>query len=121
MGRPAQKFEDLPRKWRTWLARISAADNAWRRARDSRRETMDRLVEQTGRAESTVRNMPEYADAWQLEETLRIERAELFAAAVKNGVTMYRVAKHLGYQTQRPVTAAIESLKGERVDYRRTA
>lgn len=121
MGRPAQRFEDLPKTWQTWLTRIQTADRKWRRAEARRKDTMERLVEETGRAESTVRNMPEYEDLWKHAETLRIERAELFLAATERGVTMYRIAKHLGYASQRPVAAAIESLKGERVDYRRPA
>lgn len=121
MGRPAQRFEDLPKSWQKWLTRIKAADDKWRRAEDRRKATVDRLVAETGRAESTVRNMPEYEEQWKQAETLRIERAELFLAASKRGVTMYRIAKHLGYRSQRPVAAAVESLRGERVDYRRPA
>ena len=121
MGRPAQRFEDLPATWQKWLKRIADADKKWRRAEKRRKDAVDRLKRETGRSESTVREMPEYEDLWKRAETLRIERAELFLASTERGVTMYRIAKHLGYGSQRPVAAAIESLKGERVDYRRPA
>lgn len=119
MARPKQSFKDLPPEWQTWLRRIKAADTRWRRLDSERENLIASLKRKTGRADYTVRSLPEYKQAWQDCETARIERAELFLAATEHGVSTYRIAKHLGYPAQRAVASAIQSLKGERVDYRR--
>lgn len=121
MARPSKSFNDLPQNWQDWLRRVENADTKWRRREREREELLARLERKNGVTGKTLRNLPEAKEAWQGVETARIERAELLLAATEDGVSTYRLAKHLGYPTQHAVASAIQSLKGERVDYRKKA
>lgn len=119
MARPQVPFSALPADWQKWLSAIEKLNSRWKRLERARKTAADKLKTEDGLSDAAIRKIPDYREKWDAAETARIERAEAFRDAKNSGVSVYRIAKHLGYPKQAAIDSAIQSIEGRRAIYRR--
>lgn len=106
-GRPPTRAKDLPPEWLHHLRTIKAADEAWLVA-DEKRAAFRNEKGDEGLTFRQIQNLDEYQALSTEAQELRTRRIDAMINAINDGVSMYRIAKHIGLSSSAHVSLLVK-------------